>query len=289
MSNLAKIVSAFALAAMCATSAMAAEEEGGIPDFYQGGGTWSSLDGVWNGYSGKNFDPPPSWAPGARGPIMWHPDHPQIGNGVDGFDPTPRIGDDTSPLLQPWAQAHMRQIREAIVAGGVPFDPAARCWPAGVPAVVTFANSPWQFLQFPNKVILLYQRGQVARQIYLNEEHSAEPAPMWYGESVGHYEYGSTLVIDTIGLTDKTTVDVFNTPHTESLHVGERYHLYQGGQRIELIFTVDDPETFTTPWSASKTFQRGEGAIGEVLCQVNNDDRFNQGMRPVPFSDTPDF
>jgi hypothetical protein len=46
--------------------------------------------------------------------------------------------------------------------------------------------------------------------------HSANPKPSWYGESVGHYE-GDTLVVDTIGLNDKTFIDNYRTPHTEKL------------------------------------------------------------------------
>jgi hypothetical protein len=51
--------------------------------------------------------------------------------------------------------------------------------------------------------------------------HSENPKSSWYGESVGHYER-DTLVIDTIGLTDKTVLDTYRTPHTEKVHVVER-------------------------------------------------------------------
>jgi hypothetical protein len=260
-----------------------------VPDFYAGGFGWQHYTGPENGFSGKNFDPPPRGAPGARGPIGWHPDYPHIGNGTPGQTPTPRIGNDTSPLLLPWAQAAMKKTREAIVAGGVPFDPAARCWPAGVPAVVSFANQAMEFLQTADEVIMLYERGQVVRRVTLNRPHSANPQPTWYGESVGHYENGDTLVIDTIGLTDKTFIDVFNVPHTKQLHVVERYRLIDGGNKIELTMTVEDPGTFTQVWSAGKTMEPTRDRVGEVLCQVNNDDKYNQGLRPVPTAAVPDF
>jgi hypothetical protein len=59
-------------------------------------------------------------------------------------------------------------------------------------------------------------------------------------ESVGHYD-GATLVADTIGLNDKTVVDVYRTPHTERLHVVERWRLIDGGKMMQVSFTVEDP------------------------------------------------
>jgi hypothetical protein len=60
------------------------------------------------------------------------------------------------------------------------------------------------------------------RRVYLADKHSANVKTSWYGESIGRYE-GDTLVVDTIGLDDRTLVDGFGTPHTKELHVIERY------------------------------------------------------------------
>ncbi|MGZ8466292.1 MAG: hypothetical protein ACXWXT_12165, partial [Candidatus Binatia bacterium] len=277
MSRIAIVCSLAALLVSPLAPAQAANAQA-IPDFYANGLTWSHISGPENGYSGKNFDPPPPGAPGARGPIGFHPDHPHIGNGTPGQTPTPRIGNDTNPLLRPWAAEQMKKTREAIVAGGVPFDPAARCWPAGVPAVISFANQATQFLQTRDQVIILYERGQVVRRIHLNQAHTKAPEPTWYGESVGHYENGDTLVVDTIGMTDKSFIDVFNVPHSKALHVIERYRLLDGGKKLELTITVEDPQTFTQVWSAGKMMQPAREPVGEVLCQVNNDDNLNQGL-----------
>jgi hypothetical protein len=75
---------------------------------------------------------------------------------------------------------------------------------------------------------MLHQHDNDVRRIHLNVPHSANVKPSWYGESVGHYE-GDTLVVDTIGLNDKTFVDNFRTPHSDKLHVVERYRLVEGG------------------------------------------------------------
>ena len=71
------------------------------------------------------------------------------------------------------------------------------------------------------------------------------------GESVGWYE-GDTLVIDTIGFNDKTVVDRFGTPHTEKLHVVERWRVIDQGLTLRVDIEVDDPDTFYQPW---KTYQ----------------------------------
>ena len=81
------------------------------------------------------------------------------------------------------------------------------------------------------------------RHIYLNVPHSANPKPSWYGESVGHYEGGDTLVIDTIGQTDRTFADNYRTPHSEKLHVTERFHLTNDGKNLQ----ADKPWSTTQP------------------------------------------
>jgi hypothetical protein len=247
-----------------------------VPDFYQGITAWSTP-------RGKNLEPPPEGAPGARGPIGNHPDHPHFGN-ITGM-PTPRIGDDTNPLLTPWAADIMRQNRETVVAGTAPFDPAARCWLPGVPGIISFGVAPMYFLQTPDEVIILYERGQLARHVYLNTEHSLDLEPSWHGDSVGWYE-GDSLVIDTIGLSDKTVIDVFNVPHSETLHVVETYRIVDG--QLQLVITVEDEIAFTQVWSASKSFEASPEGMQEILCQEGADN-FTEDQVPLPTATRLDF
>jgi hypothetical protein len=240
----------------------------------------------WRHFGGKNFVPAPAGFPDMGG-LGAHPEHEHFGNTSDQAA-TPRIGNDTAPILLPWAKEQMKKAREAIVAGGVPYDPADRCWPAGVPAVITFAVEPVYFHASGSEVLMVYQRGQVVRHVYMNQPHSPNLKPSWYGESVGWYE-GDTLVIDTIGFANKSFVDVFSTPHTEQLHVVERYRLIDNGTVLQAIMIVEDPGTFTRPWAAMKLHRQVSAPVEESLCQVNNDDRFNQGLRPVPTAQEPDF
>ena len=122
-------------------------------------------------------------------------------------------------------------------------------------------------MQGPNKVLLIYQGNQEVRHVYLNVPHSANPKPSWYGKSVGHYD-GDTLVVDTIGLSTKAVIDNYHTPHTEQLHVIERYRVVNDGKTLEVNLEIDDPGTFNAPWKAVQRYNRTAArtaARGEVL------------------------
>ncbi|MGY9107541.1 MAG: hypothetical protein ACKVG0_13650, partial [Alphaproteobacteria bacterium] len=103
-----------------------------IPDFSTGDYVWVSRQ--------ANQSPPPIGAPGARGPVGDHPEHPHYAN-QSGRMPTPRIGDDTSPILLAWAAEHISMRNEITFSGGVAFDASARCWPPGVPGILSFGDS----------------------------------------------------------------------------------------------------------------------------------------------------
>ena len=90
----------------------------------------------------------------------------------------------------------------------------------------------------------------------MNVPHSGDPKPSWYGDSVGHYEGGDTLVIDTIGLNNKTFLDNYRTPHTEKLHVVERWKLLDS-KTLELLFTVGDPDAFVKTVDGSFSISSG--------------------------------
>src|ERR1700758_3885795 len=85
------------------------------------------------------------------------------------------------------------------------------------------------FIQTPKEVVMIYHDVQQIRHVYLDIPPSANPKPSWYGESVGHYE-GDELVIDTIGQSTRTFVDLYRTPHTDKLHVVERWKMGEDGK-----------------------------------------------------------
>ena len=240
------------------------------------------------------FIPPDS----GPGPVKDDPSMPYVSNGHpgDNGDPngqeTVKIADLTNPILQPWVVEQMRRANEEVLAGKVGFTARARCWPAGVPGFLTYPVTPIYFIQTPKEVLMFWGQDFQLRRVHLNVPHSPNPRPSWYGDSVGHYENGDTLVIDTIGFVEHplSFVDNYRTPHTKDLHVVERWKLIEGGTWIEVHARIEDPGAFTRPWNVIQRYRRVEqGPVQEQICAENNGDFFDQGLVPIPQDDTPDF
>jgi hypothetical protein len=257
----------------------AAEENGAPPDFSAGQVGWVGLNNT-----GPFFEPAPGRQPG---PVVSDPAYPFVPNGTD-KQPTFRIADLSNPNLKPWVKDHMKKDIAEVLAGKSAFTAQSSCVPGGVPMFMGYGGpNPVIFLQTPKVVWILFSGDQQVRRVYMNVPHWANPKPSWYGESVGHYE-GDTLVIDTIGLNDKTTADIYRTPHTEKMHVIERWRMVDGGQGMEVIFTVDDPDTFYQPWTGMRRYRRFEyDEIPQPTCAENNNaNLFDYHM---PAADKPDF
>jgi hypothetical protein len=221
--------------------------------------------------------PPPEGGPG---PITFDKAHPYIPNNF-GPRSTYRVADLSNPILQEWLKPAMKKANDEVLAGKVPFRARERCWPVGVPGFDAYSLvEPFYFYQMKNEVVVINQGGPEIRHIYMNVPHSKNLKPSWYGESVGHYENGDTLVIDTIGLNDKTFVDNYRTPHTTQMHA----------KTVDVSIYVEDPGAFTTPWRAVQRWRRVEEApILTVPCNENNDDHFSQGLVPLAEAAQPDF
>ena len=228
------------------------------------------------------------------GPVSDDPAHPYANNEVAremGVMPTYRVADLTNAAgknLMSWVQDAVEKQNELVLKGRNGETREARCWETGVPA---YHLNPGQMyvIQTPKEVVL-YLTGR-PRHIWLNVPHSKNPKPSWYGESVGHYE-GDTLVIDTIGFNDKTFVDSYRTPHTDKLHVVERFRLIDNGNTLEVAFAVDDPGAFYKPWSGTRNRHRvvnAQNRLTESACAEANDDYFNIGLEHVPEATKPDF
>jgi hypothetical protein len=198
------------------------------------------------------------------------------------------VGNYQNPILKPHAAEAVKRYGELEKVGKGPPTAQMLCMMSGVPTTYTLMGV-MQFLQTDDMVHIVHQRDHQIRRVYLNRKHSENPKPSWYGESVGHYE-GDTLVIDTIGLNDKTVTDRNGTPHSEAMHVVERIRVANDG-RLEIRFTVDDPNTFNMPWSAVTRYTRNarQTLIEEEVCAENNFDVTTNAMFPIPVAEKPEF
>lgn len=255
----------------------AAAQNAAVPDF-------SSNEGAWDPAGSGDFIA----VPGSPLPIAQDPRYPRIGNAqsrATGAQVTYRMGDISNPNLKPWARGVMQQDIEEILAGKIAYGSRSSCMPAGVPNFIAIGGGLLYFLQTPDLVLIFRDGNAQMRRIHLNVQHTDNPTPSWYGDSVGHYE-GDTLVVDTIALNDETFLDGYRTPHSEKLHVIERWRLLEGGEEIEVHITIDDPETFNEPWQALRRFERVSDTYLEEICAENNQRVFDYG---VPVDDTLDF
>jgi hypothetical protein len=254
----------------------------------------------------NEFQAPPAGA----GPVRQDPAHPRITNEDfrrTGRQPTMPIADVSNPILQPWAQEELRRHNALALSGKGGLSRGASCWPVGVPAFLLHVIQPVFFVQAPDKVLMIWQGDHQIRHIYLTEKHSENVKPSWYGESIGRYE-GDELVVDTIGVSTRTFVDNYDTPHTERLHVVERFRLTDGGNRLEARVHVEDPGAFTMPWDAVQRYRRVEpgraennvpltplsssgiaGPLVEASCAENPFSYFGDETAPIPHADKPDF
>jgi len=276
---LKSLLAAGALIALICTvpeSRLAAEQGASIPDF-------SSNDAAWVFGLGDYVA-----IPGEPSPTRNDPAHPYVSNNefrARGAQPTFRIADLSNPNIKPWAKEIMKRENDKALSGGMPYSARASCMPSGVPAFMIAAVEPIHFMQTRRQVTMIFSGDAQVRRVYLDAPHSTNVKPSWYGESVGHYE-GDTLVVDTIGLNDKTFVDNYRTPHTEKLHVVERYKLIDDGKTLQVTFRVDDPDTFYQPWSAIGRLRRVQMPMHEEACAENNQHLFDYHM---PMANKPDF
>jgi len=197
--------------------------------------------------------------------------------------PTPRIPDGKVDLqgvwtpanfantggpfdLQPWAAALMKERRDNLSKD----DPEGFCLPAGVPRISPF---PQKTVQTPTLLVIL-EEGNVHsyRQIFLDGRGHSKQDQLWMGDSIGKWD-GDTLVVDTIGFNDKTWITGQGVPHTDQLHVVERYSRPDLGH-LQIDITLEDPGAFTKPHSFQRVYNLMENTdLLEYVCNEFNVDK----------------
>jgi hypothetical protein len=150
-------------------------------------------------------------------------------------------------------------------------DPQASCLPSGVPRISPY---PWRIVQTPTHIFILFE-GNIHsyRQIFMDGRgHPDDLDPTWYGHSIGRFE-GKTLVVDTVGFNDRFWFDFKGHPHTERLHIVERYTFDGTGKLVNQI-TIDDTGAYEKPFQVTFTAERAPAGfeLMEYICQENNQD-----------------
>ena len=167
--------------------------------------------------------------------------------------------------FQPWARA-MYAYRETNL-----YEPYIRCKPSGGarPYISPFGV---EFVDQPETRTILQFDGNLHtwRIIYMDgREHPEDLQPSYYGHSIGHWE-GDTLVVDTVGFNERFWIDRQGIPHTDRLHLVERFTRESfGAMKYEMI--IDDPGAYTDTWTTGFYLRwEPEEVLYEYICQENN-------------------
>jgi hypothetical protein len=155
-------------------------------------------------------------------------------------------------------------------------SPTANCLPPGLTQADLFPM-PHKIIQTPSVIVALYEGFGGHRQIYLDGRSlPTDPQPLWLGYSVGHWE-GETLVADSRGFNDKSRLDGLGHPHSEALHVIERFHRRDLGH-MDVSLTVDDPQMYLRPFTVNVVDRLvPDSDVGEFFCAENEKDRAHMG------------
>jgi hypothetical protein len=202
------------------------------------------------------------------------------GLGFWGRGPGPMVaGADYPPTeeipFKPWSRALYDYRQETLAKD----DPHVRCTPPGGPRqlAVPFGLSIVQVPHMNRVFILSGGSSRPWREIYMDgREHPDLDfySPSYFGHSVGRWE-NDVLIVDTVGYNERFWMHREGYPHTEQLHLIERFSRPQM-DTLRYQITIDDPSAYTEPWSTewSKTWEPDQEII-EYFCQDNNIDQFH--------------
>jgi hypothetical protein len=162
-------------------------------------------------------------------------------------------------------------------------DPAViYCDPQGIPRQDLYELRGTQIMQTDLKTVVLYQFSKIWRVIWTDgRDLPKDPDPRWYGYSIGKWADDTTFVVDTIGVDDRTWLDKGGRPHSEDMHVEERFHRATQGL-LEFTVTIDDPKMYARPWIALNKFPMiklpDNFDVTEMMCSVSEYMQYNKSM-----------
>jgi hypothetical protein len=184
---------------------------------------------------------------------------------VQAFIPTIKTDKGAVPPLRPEAKkVYDQRIADRAAKRNV-HDPIDACLPHGVPRLM-FANYPMLLLQANGQLDMIQEANHTTRLVYIGATPVDGDDPKWLGDSTGHWD-GNTLVVDTINNDHRTWLDKAGLPHSDAMKVTERLSLDKGGKVLTDAITIDDPKTYTAPWTTTVRFKRMPGMeLKENVC-----------------------
>jgi hypothetical protein len=168
------------------------------------------------------------------------------------------------PPLNAAGKAEYAHRQAALRAGDRKIDPINACLMHGTPRLL-YAPYPFLIVQTTRSVNFVHEVNHTFRIIYWDKTLPDDPDPDYLGYSIARFE-GRTLVVDTVGLNDKTWLDYSGLPHGEKLKVQERYTLTDANT-IKGSITLTDPDYYTAPWKTNFILKKQPGMdIKENVC-----------------------
>jgi hypothetical protein len=180
-----------------------------------------------------------------------------------------------APFL-PWAKSLYEYRQRTLLKD----DPLSRCIPPGGPRQFQTGNG-FQFVEQRElgRILLLLGGGDRNwRVIYTDGRSQGQPDEVvrsYYGNSVGRWEDG-TLVVDSIGFNERFWFTKGGLPHTEALHLVERFSR-PDLNTLKYEVTVDDPRTYSRPWKGGWTMEWvPDEELQEYFCEENAESTFGR-------------
>jgi len=223
---------------------------------------------------------PPSAVPVAAAPVAGTPDPAHDLSGVwmqDLGRPATvkerywiyELTQDEPPMTE-WGKSKFKAAKSSFGEHPYPLaetnDPIYHsCAPPGLPRIYLHPF-PLQIVQAPGEVIVLFEYDSMRHQIFTDgRAHDAALGPQWMGDAIGRWE-GDVLVVDTVNFNDKTWLDRMGHPHSDALHIVERFKRVSHEHLVDDI-TIEDSKAYTKPWTAHLDFQLKPWTLGEQFCE----------------------
>lgn len=224
------------------------------------------LNGIWQALGNAHYDLEPHVARGAMawrpGPVVPVPAKAVLAFGAIGAVPSHRgiVVDGAIPYTPEAAER-----KKDNQANWVERDPEIKCYLPGLPRA-TYMPFPFQIFQSEKAVFMAYEYAGAVRNIYLKDPGPPQ-VDTWMGQSVGRWE-GDTFVVEANGFNADSWLDRAGNFHSEAMKVTERYTML-GADHIQYVATIDDPQTFTRPWSLELVLYRDidpNARLGQFKC-----------------------